>query len=89
MIDPGDEVPRILEVLQERDLKVTAIVHTHAHLDHHIGGTAELCEHTHVDSYLHPDDQMLHNLLPQQAMLLGPTLPKYGPIDKCSPMDKG
>ena len=81
VIDPGDEVPRILEVLQERDLKVTAIVHTHAHLDH-IGGTAELCEHTHADSYLHPDDQMLHNLYLQQAMLLGLPLPKYGPIDE-------
>ena len=56
-------------------------MHTHAHLDH-IGGTAELCEHTHADSYLHPDDQMLHNLLPQQAMLLGLPLPKYGPIDE-------
>ena len=88
MIDPGDEVPRILEVLQERDLKVTAIVHTHAHLDH-IGGTAELCEHTHADSYLHPDDQMLHNLYLNKRCFLVYHYPNMDRSTKCSPMGKG
>ena len=30
VIDPGDEVPKILEALNEESLKVKAIVHTHA-----------------------------------------------------------
>ncbi|HWB95311.1 MAG TPA: MBL fold metallo-hydrolase, partial [Bryobacteraceae bacterium] len=37
VIDPGDNIPEIQAVLQKHGLKVTAIVITHAHIDH-IGG---------------------------------------------------
>ena len=39
VIDPGDELPRITQALQERDWRVKSIVHTHAHIDH-VGATA-------------------------------------------------
>ena len=80
VIDPGDEVPKIIAELHKQSLPVRAVVHTHAHLDH-IGGTHELCGQVGAKSYLHAEDQMLHQLLPQQAMLLGLPLPEYGPID--------
>ena len=41
VIDPGDDVRDILEVLARHELKVKAIVITHAHIDH-IGGAARL-----------------------------------------------
>jgi hydroxyacylglutathione hydrolase len=37
VIDPGDEVTRILELLGRHRLTVKAIVSTHAHIDH-VGG---------------------------------------------------
>src|SRR5256886_12349688 len=40
VIDPGDEVTRILDLLGRRRLTVTAIVSTHAHIDH-VGGLAK------------------------------------------------
>jgi len=41
VIDPGDNVSQILELLAKHGLKVKAIVNTHAHIDH-IGGAAQL-----------------------------------------------
>ena len=38
VIDPGDEVSRILAQLEGHGLKVRSILHTHTHIDH-IGGT--------------------------------------------------
>src|SRR5580692_2589343 len=41
VVDPGDDVGRILEILQRHGLKLRAIVSTHTHIDH-VGGLAEL-----------------------------------------------
>ena len=37
VVDPGDEIDKITEVLDQHGLKVTAIVITHAHIDHVAG----------------------------------------------------
>ena len=39
VIDPGDEVERIEEILARHRLKVRAIVSTHAHIDHAVSYT--------------------------------------------------
>lgn len=70
VIDPGDDAPRILKELADSQLKVKAIIHTHAHIDH-IGATAELARITGAPTFLHPDDTFLHEMLPMQAQLLG------------------
>jgi glyoxylase-like metal-dependent hydrolase (beta-lactamase superfamily II) len=44
-IDPGGEVPRLLEALKQHDLTLEKIWITHGHLDH-AGGTAALQEAT-------------------------------------------
>ena len=73
VIDPGDEVPRILEVLQERDLKSPPSC---THMPTLSTSVVPLsCASIRTLTYLHPDDQMLHNLLPS-AMLRLP-LPKW------------
>ncbi len=43
VIDPGDNVPELLERFREQDLRVTAVIATHQHLDH-TGGIHELLE---------------------------------------------
>lgn len=34
VVDPGGDADKIIALLKELDLKVVAIIHTHAHLDH-------------------------------------------------------
>lgn len=79
VIDPGDEVERIMQALREHDLKVKAIVHTHAHLDH-VGATHALATATQAPTYLHDGDTFLHDALGVQAMLLGLPEPEKGPM---------
>jgi len=80
VIDPGDEAPKILMKLAEDELKVVAIIHTHAHVDH-IGAAAKLAEVTHAPTYLHPEDKFLHDILAEQAMFIGMKAPQSAPID--------
>ena len=70
VVDPGDEAPRILEELRAHDLTVTAIVHTHAHIDH-INATFELSRITQAPTYLHQDDTFLVEMIDIQAQMLG------------------
>ena len=57
IIDPGGEVPRLLQAIKDLDVTLEKIWVTHGHLDH-AGGTAELKERTGVpiEGPL-PDDQ--------------------------------
>src|SRR6202521_6352134 len=45
VVDPGDEVNRILDLLGRHKLIVKAIVSTHAHIDH-VGGFTKLHQYT-------------------------------------------
>ena len=66
VIDPGDDVGRILEVLAKHGLKVKAIVITHAHIDH-IGGAQELKRITQAPVYMNLNDAGLQAMLAVQA----------------------
>jgi hydroxyacylglutathione hydrolase len=48
VIDPGFEPELIQEVLDERGLKLAAIVNTHGHVDHIAGNTALKAAHPHA-----------------------------------------
>src|SRR5688572_20119054 len=70
VIDPGDDVDKILPLLEKQKLTVRAMLHTHAHLDH-ITGTRPLKEATQAAIMLHKGDAWLYENLPMQASLFG------------------
>src|ERR1700693_2370059 len=65
VIDPGDNIPGILEILQRHKLTVKAIVITHAHIDH-IGGAHKLKAATGAPVYMNQNDQSLYKYLGNQ-----------------------
>ena len=80
VIDPGDEIDRIQELLDRHGLRVTAIVVTHAHIDH-IGGAARLHRLTGAPVYMNPRDLPLAGQLDMQAGWLGVATPEKPAID--------
>jgi hydroxyacylglutathione hydrolase len=70
VIDPGDEVSRILELLGRHKLKVKGIVSTHAHIDH-VGGLSKLHQYTGAPVMMHRDDLPLYQAMDVQAAFLG------------------
>ena len=80
VVDPGDEIQRILDVLTRHNLKVTAIVITHAHIDH-IGGAQKLKLATGAPVYMNLEDSELQAMLDVQANWLGVRTPEAVDID--------
>ncbi len=70
LIDPGGEVPALLEVARELGLEIDAIWLTHAHLDH-VLGLREAAAATGAPIWLHPEDRMLYDAAPQQGEAFG------------------
>jgi len=70
VIDPGDEVKKIIERVQHHGLKVKSILHTHTHIDH-IGGTTQLQKHTDGRVLLHKEDLFLYENMAMQGAFLG------------------
>jgi hydroxyacylglutathione hydrolase len=75
VVDPGDEVERILEVLRKYDLKVRSIVSTHTHIDH-VGGLARLHQATGAPVLIHEADLELYRHLDVQAQWIGMRTPE-------------
>jgi hydroxyacylglutathione hydrolase len=80
VIDPGDEVERILAVLAKYDLKVRALVNTHAHIDH-VGGLRKMRQATGAPVMMHRDDFELYQNLEIQARWLGVPPPDITEVD--------
>ena len=59
VIDPGcysrDEQMELISFIEENNLKIVALLNTHAHIDHVLGNQFIL-NNFDVDYYLHPDD---------------------------------
>jgi hydroxyacylglutathione hydrolase len=81
VIDPGDEPARILDVIAGHNLKITAILITHTHIDHVIG-LRRLREATGAPVYVHADDLDLYRMLDAQANWLGWATPEPTQIDQ-------
>lgn len=80
VIDPGDDLTQIQEILTRHGLKVKGIVITHAHIDH-IGGAQKLKALTGAPVYMNEKDQTLADHLDVQASWLGVETPERPEID--------
>lgn len=80
VVDPGDNIPEILEIVERRQLRVKAIVITHAHIDH-IGGAEKLKAATGAPVYMNANDQELYDRIDVQAGWLGMQTPGRTDID--------
>jgi glyoxylase-like metal-dependent hydrolase (beta-lactamase superfamily II) len=80
VIDPGDEIGRITEILEQHHLRVKAIIITHAHIDH-IGGAKKLKALTGAPVYMNANDQALYDQIEMQAGWLGVATPEQTAID--------
>jgi hydroxyacylglutathione hydrolase len=80
VIDPGDEIGRITAVLEKHQLRVKAIIVTHAHIDH-IGGAQKLKALTGAPVYMNFNDQGLYDHIDMQAQWLGMRTPEKTSID--------
>jgi hydroxyacylglutathione hydrolase len=81
VIDPGDEVDLLLDAVETHALKVTAILLTHAHLDH-VTGVARAKQLLKSPVWLHQADNPLYESVVQQGMMFGLRVDPQPPIDR-------
>jgi hydroxyacylglutathione hydrolase len=81
VVDPGDEIDRILGLLGRHKLTVKVIVSTHAHIDH-VGGLSKLHRYTGAPVMMHRDDVPLYQAMEIQAAFLGVAPPEIGELDQ-------
>ncbi len=81
VIDPGDDIERVLAALQKHGLTLKQIVITHAHIDH-VGGAMKLKQFTGAPILLNQNDYALLKMLDVQAAWIGMTSPGAVVIDQ-------
>ena len=81
VIDPGDEIDRVHEILARHGLKAKYIVATHAHIDH-VGGIEKLQQATGAAVLMHERDLPLYQKLAMQAEWLGVEPPDVVKVDQ-------
>ena len=80
VVDPGDEIERILAIVAKHKLTVKQIVVTHAHIDH-IAGAAKLKAATGAPVFYNQLDLPLVKLMDVQAGWLGVATPTVAAPD--------
>jgi hydroxyacylglutathione hydrolase len=80
VVDPGDDIPRIVAILERHQLRVKQILVTHAHIDH-IAGAARLKTLTGAPILYNTRDLELVKMMDLQADWLGVPTPDVPPPD--------
>ena len=75
VVDPGDDIPRIVKLLEKHHLTVKQILITHAHIDH-IAGAGRLKQLTGAPILYNPRDLPLVQMMDVQATWLGMPTPE-------------
>ena len=81
VIDPGDDVPGILELIEEENIRIKEIVATHGHFDH-IGRVKTLKEKLQVPFAIHEDDMFMVEGLVEIASFLGMDTDEAPEVDR-------
>jgi hydroxyacylglutathione hydrolase len=81
VIDPGDQIEEILEVLRQEKLTLKQIVITHAHIDH-VGGAMKLKAATGAPILMNQNDYALLKMLDMQAAWVGMPSPGEVKVDE-------
>ena len=81
VIDPGDQIEDILEILRREKLALKQIVITHAHIDH-VGGAMKLKAATGAAVLMNQNDHALLKMLDMQAAWVGMKPPGAVHIDE-------
>lgn len=80
VVDPGDDISRIVSTLKKHQLTVKQIVVTHAHIDH-IAGAQRLKSLTGAPILYNQNDLPLVKMMDAQAAWLGIPTPEVAPPD--------
>jgi hydroxyacylglutathione hydrolase len=80
VVDPGDNIPQILALLQKHKLQLKQIVVTHGHIDH-VGGALRLKKATGAPIILNQNDLPQLEMMDVQAGWLGIEPPDVAPPD--------
>jgi hydroxyacylglutathione hydrolase len=77
VIDPGDNIDRILSTLQRHALTLKQILITHGHIDH-VGGAMKLKQATGAPIYMNSGDSMQLDMMDTMAAWIG--IPSPGTV---------
>jgi hydroxyacylglutathione hydrolase len=80
VVDPGDDISRIVDTLEKHRLTVKQIIVTHAHIDH-IAGAQRLKRLTGAPILYNQNDLPLVKMMDIQAAWLGVPTPEVAPPD--------
>lgn len=81
IVDPGNDAQALLKEINDRNLIVKKLLHTHAHFDH-IGCSKHIKKETGATIHLHKKDDLLYKALPAQAMMFGQAPVTAGKVDQ-------
>ncbi|HTV15599.1 MAG TPA: MBL fold metallo-hydrolase [Acidobacteriaceae bacterium] len=80
VVDPGDNIDKILAILARHKLTLKQIVVTHGHIDH-VGGALRLKRSTGAPVLMNENDLPQLKMMPMQAGWLGIQVPEVAPPD--------
>jgi len=81
IVDPGAAALDMIAAIKAGTSEVTAVLLTHAHLDH-VEGLGVIRDYTDAPAYLHPADREMFDNLPAQAAMFGLSSPELDPPER-------